>query len=282
MKKILTLVLTAVLLTAVIIGSSVLYKDLTADYQGDNLVTDKDAISAQLGQNKPADNQSNPSNGNTQTPANGNESGSPDTDTDSDVNGGTTEDGGSTEGSAPAEGEDNPGNTDNGNGDNTQNGGDQPPATDQEEENKPEPPKNLAPDFTVLDEDGNAVKLSDFRGKPVVLNFWATWCGYCMVEMPDFNTAYGKYPEIQFLMVNATSNSDTVEKAKKAKADNGYNFDIFFDTAGEAVNAYNVTGFPTTYFISAEGELIAVGRGMLNMANIEKGISLILPAKKED
>ena len=68
----------------------------------------------------------------------------------------------------------------------------------------------------------------------------------------------------------------------RSKADNGYNFDIFFDTAGEAVDAYNVTGFPSTYFISAEGELIAAKRGMLNMANIEYGVSMILPAKKED
>ena len=61
-----------------------------------------------------------------------------------------------------------------------------------------------APDFTVTDENGKEVKLSDFKGKPAVLNFWATWCYYCKEEMPDFNTAYKKYPEVQFLMVNAT------------------------------------------------------------------------------
>ena len=58
-------------------------------------------------------------------------------------------------------------------------------------------------DFTVYDEEGNAVKLSDFEGKPVVLNFWASWCGPCKSEMPDFEEAYGEYgEEIQFLMVN--------------------------------------------------------------------------------
>lgn len=61
-----------------------------------------------------------------------------------------------------------------------------------------------APDFTAVDGEGNEVRLSDYQGKPVVLNFWATWCGYCKEEMPDFQTAFEKYPDVQFLMVNAT------------------------------------------------------------------------------
>lgn len=288
MKKILKLSVTVVLLVAVVAGASVLYNKLSSQYQGGNLVTDQDLISSQLGGAQPN------AGGNVNTPPENNnteigDSGEPENGTENPPesssgsenepeNPSANENGGN----APENGDNNtntePENGDSGTSSEPENGGEE----EKEEQETPEPPKNLAPDFTVLDENGNAVKLSDFRGKPVVLNFWATWCGYCIREMPDFNTAYSKYPEIQFLMVNATSNSDTVEKAKKAKADNGYNFDIFFDTAGEAVNAYNVTGFPTTYFISAEGELIAVGRGMLNMATIEQGISMILPAKKED
>ena len=56
-----------------------------------------------------------------------------------------------------------------------------------------------APDFTVLDYEGNAVKLSDYKGKPVVLNFWATWCYYCKQEMPDFDKAAEKYSDVQLL-----------------------------------------------------------------------------------
>ncbi len=133
-----------------------------------------------------------------------------------------------------------------------------------------------APDFTVLDNEGNHVKLSDYKGKPVVLNFWATWCYYCKEEMPDFNTAYEKYPDVQFLMVNATDGvQETVESAKKYVEDEGFGFPVFFDTEGEAVSAYYVTGFPCTYFINAEGELVTYANGMLDMDSLEKGISYI-------
>ena len=141
---------------------------------------------------------------------------------------------------------------------------------------KPEDHRLKAPDFTVLDENGNAVKLSDFRGKPIVLNFWATWCYYCKVEMPDFNQAYEKYSDIQFLMVNATDGvNETIDGVKKFVADAGYDFDVFFDTEYHAINAYHVTGFPSTFFIDAEGYLIARASGMINYATLEKGISMI-------
>ena len=132
------------------------------------------------------------------------------------------------------------------------------------------------PDFTVLDKDGNEVKLSDFKGKPIVLNFWATWCYYCKVEMPDFNEAYQKYPEVQFVMVNATDGvHETLETAKSFVDKNGYDFDVFFDTKSDAVGAYNVTAFPMTYFIDANGKLAARRTGMLGLDDIEKGISMI-------
>ena len=89
--------------------------------------------------------------------------------------------------------------------------------------------KITAPDFTVLDYNGNEVKLSDFKGKPVVLNFWATWCFYCKEEMPDFNTAYEKYPDVEFLMLNATDGyQETIESAKEYYEAEGFNFNIYF------------------------------------------------------
>lgn len=136
--------------------------------------------------------------------------------------------------------------------------------------------RHFAPDFTVLDNDGNAVKLSDFKGKPVVLNFWATWCYYCKVEMPDFNSAYKNYPDVQFMMVNATDGvQETLENAKEYITNEQFEFDVFYDTGLEAVNAYYVTGFPSTFFINKDGELITRGNGMLDYQTLEKGIKMI-------
>lgn len=133
-----------------------------------------------------------------------------------------------------------------------------------------------APDFTVLDVDGNEVQLSDYRGKPVVLNFWATWCYYCKVEMPDFDTAYEKYPDVQFLMVNATDGvQETMASAKEYIAQEGFKFDVFFDTELDAVNAYYVTGFPSTFFIDKTGDLVTYSSGMLDLETLEKGIQMI-------
>lgn len=146
----------------------------------------------------------------------------------------------------------------------------------EEHSSKTEENKYAAPDFKVLDMEGKEVSLSDFKGKPVVLNFWATWCYYCKEEMPDFNKAYKEFPDIQFLMVNATDGvKETKEKATKYVNEQGFNFPIFFDTKGEAVNNYHVTGFPTTYFIDADGNLVTYASGMIDYETLKRVIDMI-------
>ena len=90
----------------------------------------------------------------------------------------------------------------------------------------------LAKDFTVLDEKGNKVKLSDFRGKPVVINFWASWCYYCKEEMGDFDTSYLEHSnEVVYLMINATDGvQETKQTADAYIKESGYFFDVYYDT----------------------------------------------------
>ena len=136
---------------------------------------------------------------------------------------------------------------------------------------------DTAPDFTVQDWEGNMVKLSDFFGTPIVLNFWASWCPPCKAELPDFDDACKKYEgKVTFLMVNMTDNQmETVEVAKDFIKTYGYDFPVYFDVNYEAAMADGVRSIPQTYFINAEGELVATATGMISAAQLEKGIGMI-------
>ena len=134
-----------------------------------------------------------------------------------------------------------------------------------------------APDFTVYDIDGNEVKLSDFFGKPIVVNFWASWCGPCKMEMPDFNEKYLEIgDDVTFLMVNMTDGSrETVDIAAAFIAEQGYTFPVFYDTASSAAITYSVYSLPTTFFIDADGNAIAQATGAIDAATLQKGIDMI-------
>lgn len=139
----------------------------------------------------------------------------------------------------------------------------------------------MAPDFAMEDGIGSMVSLSEFFGKPIVLNFWASWCGPCKSEMPDFEEAYQKYgADVQFIMVNLTDGGyETLATAKSFVESSGFTFPVYYDTASEGANTYGISSIPRTYFIDAEGMLVAYASQMIDAETLEYGISLIYSAE---
>ena len=133
---------------------------------------------------------------------------------------------------------------------------------------------SAAPDFNAQDKDGNNVLLSDYFGKPIVLNLWASWCSPCKSEMPYFEEAYKENPDIQFLMVNMTAGDD-INDAKAFIKEEGYTFPVLYDVNGEASYMYQAESLPMTIFIDKNGNLVTYGVGAFDKETLQKGISML-------
>lgn len=121
--------------------------------------------------------------------------------------------------------------------------------------------ENTAPDVEFFDNDKNSHMLSDFFDKPVVLNFWASWCGPCKSEMPGFDKLYKEYGDrVHFIMLNV---DDTRETVKKFISDNGYSFPIYFDDTNVCAYTYGASSIPLTFVLYEGGKVYGYQIGVL-------------------
>ena len=149
------------------------------------------------------------------------------------------------------------------------------------EENKQQTPAEdiiMAPDFTVYDAEGEAVNLSDFSGKPVVINFWATWCGYCVREMPAFEKIAAEYADdVVFMMINVTDGQqETKEDALAFIEEKGYTFPVYYDTDLSATMAYGAYSLPATGFITESGVFAGGQMGAMSEETLVNYIEQLL------
>ena len=135
-----------------------------------------------------------------------------------------------------------------------------------------------APDFSVYDESGTPVALSDLKGKPVVINFWATWCGYCIEEMPEYEEVYKEYGDkVEFMMIDITDGQrDTVESAKEFIEEAGYTFPVYYDVDLDATATYGARSIPMSVFIDKDGVINSVYTGALSGTQIEESVKAVL------
>ena len=131
-----------------------------------------------------------------------------------------------------------------------------------------------APDFTLKDLEGNTVSLSDYIGKNVYINFFATWCPPCRDEMPEIEKIYQKYKDegIVVLAVDLGEDRDTV---KSFIEENKYNFKVLLDSDQNVAEQYNITSIPVSVFIDKKGNIAAKQVGAMTIDQMESAVKLL-------
>ena len=137
---------------------------------------------------------------------------------------------------------------------------------------------DLAYDFALTDVEGNLVQLSHLSGKPVIINFWATWCGPCLVEMPELEAAYQAYQD-EGLVILALDQQESAEDVAQFFNEMELSFTAVLDEEGLISELYGVANIlPTTFFINGDGEITAIHRGPMTQAVIDGYLADTLPA----
>lgn len=128
-------------------------------------------------------------------------------------------------------------------------------------------PGALAPDFTLTTLGGNQITLSELRGQPVIINFWATWCGPCRQETPHFQEFYEQHGE-QVVMLGINQ-KESLTQINGFVEEFGMTYPVLLDENGSVYNDYQVFGLPTTWFVNPDGVLVSVAPGGITTAFLE-------------
>ncbi len=128
----------------------------------------------------------------------------------------------------------------------------------------------LAPDFVLTALDGSTVRLSDLRGRPVVVNFWATWCPPCRAEMPEFDVFHRDRPDVPLLAVDVQEDASAVQGFQREL---GLALPLLLDGDGGVWSAYQTRGLPSTYLIDRDGVVRDINVGPLNRDLLERKLA---------
>jgi len=132
----------------------------------------------------------------------------------------------------------------------------------------------VAPDFTLTTVEGKEVSLSSLRGQPVMLNFWATWCPPCQMEMPDIQKFFSrKGQDIKVLAVNLTVSEKAPAQVRDFLNARGYTFPVMLDSKGDVSQQYLVRSIPTTFFIDQKGIIRDKHTGPMTLEMMEASLS---------
>jgi peroxiredoxin len=143
---------------------------------------------------------------------------------------------------------------------------------------KPDKDRKDAPDFSLKDADGKVVHLSDYKGKVVLLDFWATWCGPCKIEIPWFMDMQRKNKDKGFEVLGVAMDDEGWEVVKPFLSDLGVNYRVVIGNDSTADSYGGVDALPTTFLIDRSGKIAAVHVGLASKKDFEDGIQELLQA----
>lgn len=139
--------------------------------------------------------------------------------------------------------------------------------------------RQKAPDFTLTDLTGKSVTLSDLKGKSVYLNFWATWCPWCVEELPDLDKISQEYRDKNLIVLTLDGGEDQATVSKFA-ADNNYHFNVLLDTDLSVAQKYGVSSIPVSVLIDADGNIAQKRLGAMTEAQMKAMVDSLLREKQ--